>query len=58
MLDYNFRYGSLNNYVSRKREIEKKLRAKNKFALEMQVINKEKMIEKELMLTGRKTALK
>lgn len=42
LLDFNNKYGSLNNYVSRKREIEKKLRAKRKDALEMKEHLKEK----------------
>ena len=57
-IDYNMRYGSLNKYVSRKREIEKKMRAKRKEDFEMKEHLKEKQQEKAVMMHGRRTAIK
>lgn len=58
LIDFNNRYGSLNKYVSRKREIEKKLKAKKKDAQEMKEHLAEKQKEKAIMMLGRQTALK
>ena len=41
-IDFSIKYGSLNKYVSRKRDIEKKMKAKRKDEMEMKVILKEK----------------
>ena len=58
LIDYNNRYGSLNKYVSRKREVEKKLKAKKKDAQEMKDHLAEKQKEKAVLMHGRRTALK
>ena len=58
LIDFNNRYGSLNKYVSRKREVEKKLKAKKKDAQEMKDHLAEKQKEKAVLMHGRRTALK